>query len=143
MENKDKFRQFLTRNSLLLTLIFLLRLFLRTFRLGHQSYWLDEYYNICIALGLTEDGKGFELLPPAYFILLKGWLQFFPVNEVTARLPGAIIGSFSILAFYFLAKEMFGKAIGLWAGFFMAVSALHVDYCQEAKYYPLMLLFAV
>ena len=133
----------LTQNSLLLILILLLGLFLRTFKLEHQSFWLDEYYNICIALGLTADKNGFELLPPGYFILLKSWLQFFPVNEVSARLPGAIVGSFSILAFYFLAKEMFNRTIGLWASFFMAISALHVDYCQEAKYYPLMLLFAI
>ncbi len=129
--------------SLILSLIFLLGLAIRLYKLDFQSFWLDEYYDIQAAL---QPGIFFPTpanLPPVYINLLKVWIRIFPVTETYVRLLGASIGAFSILVFYKLGKELFNVKTGLWAAFLLAVSATHVDYCQEAKYYSLTLLMAM
>ncbi len=138
MKNIQPFLNSRISPRFLLLLIFLLGLGLRLYKLDFQSFWLDEYYNIAVASQIKSLFHGFNGLPPAYIFLLKEWLAFFPLSEITARLPSAIIGSLSVLLFYQLGKELFNTRIALWASFFLAISTIHIDCSQEAKQYPLM-----
>ena len=124
-----------------LATIFLLALFLRLYKLESQSFWLDEYFNV-----LTANAQSFKIsdfLPPLYIFLLKFWLQFFPVTEFFVRLPGALIGAGSVLLFYLFAKELFDRDVAVLSGLILAISAIHVDYSQEAKYYSTALAMAM
>ncbi len=126
--------------KVLLALIFLLGLAIRLYRLDFQSLWLDEYYIANVARHLQFPFlHGFNMMPPLYLVFLKIWLIFFPFSETSLRLPSAVIGSLSIPVLYFIGKELFNKKIALLASFFLAISAIHIDYSQEARYYPLAL----
>ncbi len=128
------------KSSFVVFAIFSLALAIRIYKLDFQSFWMDEYYNINLALKPNFLWGGPDNVPPLYINLLKLWLAVFPVSEITARLLGALLGATSIFAIYLLGKELFGKPAGILASFFLALSATHVDYCQEAKYYSLALL---
>ncbi len=131
------------KTAILLFFIFLLGLALRLYKLDFQSLWLDEYVNIKLALEARNPIVGFQFIPPLYILILKLWLKFIPLTETSVRLPGALIGAFSIIIFYFLAKELFNHPSALLSSFLLAISTIHVVYCQEAKYYPLTLAMAM
>ncbi|HPD85647.1 MAG TPA: glycosyltransferase family 39 protein [Candidatus Omnitrophota bacterium] len=127
-----------------MTVIFILGLGLRLHKLDYQSFWGDEYINIVLAQGSHVWRECLlHIIPPAYIFLLAGWIKIFALSETTARILGALIGAFSIIPFYFLGKRLFNKNVGILASLFLSLSALHINYCQEVKYYPLVFLMAI
>lgn len=143
MKNSQFLSAFRISPQLTLFLIFLLGLGLRLYKLDFQSFWLDEFYNIHLAQQPGIIFGGIHNVPPLYINLLKVWLWIFPISETNVRLLGALFGSASIFAIYHLAKMLISSKGALWAAFFLAISAIHVDYSQEAKYYSLALLLTM
>lgn len=123
---------------LLLALITLVAVALRFYKLDEWSFWGDEMYTI------RDSAKVFELglmsQKPSrlatYFIL-----NYFGVNEWSARLFPALIGAISVPILYFPVKKIFGSSAALIAILLLAVSPWHLYWSQNARFYTPLLLF--
>src|SRR3989338_9768362 len=104
---------------ILLVLILLLGSFLRIYKLGEESFWLDESATVYASkqsasyiLGniintrvlvpeYFKDGGG-EM--PAYFLMSYYWTQIIGLSEFKLRLLPSIFGIISILMIFLLGK---------------------------------------
>src|SRR5208283_457020 len=68
--------------------------------------WITPHYN------------GFAYLdkPAVFFWMVAASFKTFGVSERAARLPSALMGLATLLLVWFLARRMFGDAVGLRAG---------------------------
>ena len=123
--------------TLLLALIVFLALFMRTYRLGDMppGVYLDEADNAVWGLRFlqepyspfTEQRHGNATLP---FQLLGVALRLFGVQASVLRGFAVAIGLLTVLAFYFLAREMFGTPSALIGTAFLAISRWHVHFSR-------------
>lgn len=153
--------------NLLLILIILLATFLRLYKLGQipEGINRDEAaigYNAFTILKTGRDEWG-KILPfyfksfgdwkmPVYIYLTVPSVAIFGLDEFSVRLPSAIFGILTVLAVYFLTKEIFKSPIttpGLkkfnlgvaeLAAFLLAISPWHIDYSRQA-YEPTVAIF--
>ncbi|WP_247000691.1 glycosyltransferase family 39 protein [Halosolutus gelatinilyticus] len=118
---------------------------LRLFRLGAESYWLDEVVSVTLVTSNTP----YELLvsvpgndphPPLYFLLLSGWMAIFGTSESAARLLSALVGVATVLVLYAIGRRLFDREVGAIAAALVAVSPFHVWYSQEVRMYNLLAL---
>jgi uncharacterized membrane protein len=114
--------------------------YLRLYRLGVESIWLDEYYSVRYASqsdvpSLLVTLHSSQL--PLYFLLLHFWLQLGDA-EFHLRLLSALFGTLSIAALYFTATEMFDRRIGLFSALLLALSPMHLWHGQDARMYTLL-----
>lgn len=122
--------------------IFALALFLRFFRLSdfpvgfHQDEASLGYngYSL-LQTGKDENNHPYPLYidmfgdnrPSGYHYLTILPIKFFGLSEFSTRFPGALFGSLSIFAIYFLSLYIFqNKKFGLLAAFLFAVSPWHI-----------------
>ncbi len=138
---------------IILILIVLIGTSLRFYRLGINppSLTWDEAslgYNAYSILktGADEYGVKFPLSirsfddykPPFYVYLTVPSVALFGLNEFAVRLPAAIIGILSVIAIYFLVKELLRKwnrnkePIALVSAFFLAISPWHLQFSRAA-----------
>ncbi len=126
---------------------------LRLAHLGEPSLWWDEFITLGVAkldlwrlihvlsaVGASDIGA--ELFPPLYHALVKIPLAF-GAGDALLRLPSVIFGTLTVPALYFLGKTLFSRNTGLFAAFFCAVSAYHMNYSRELRPYSLYFLLAV
>lgn len=113
---------------------------LRIFRLGVDSFWVDEINVLSFARSgnllteLRERGGPFEL--PLHYVAV--WLTTkLPIGfETAARIPSALFGGLETLGLILLARRLSGRrATALLAGAFLAVAPFAVRYAQENRYY--------
>lgn len=129
---------------LLLIAITLLGAFLRIYRLGYQSIWLDEG----ASFGYIQDTfggtwvKAIESSQAPLHMVVLHFMTLFSSSEFSLRLPSAIFGTLTIPVTYFMGKRLFGKEEGIISAFLLATSMMHLWYSQEARMYAQMLLFA-
>ena len=125
----------------------LLALALRLFRLGENSFWIDEIASlriISVPLGEVSSSallhNAFE--PPLFFWMihvLTGWVG---VSEVSLRVISAVAGALTIPVMWLFAREVTDREeVGALAAFLLALNPLHLWYSQEARPYALMVLF--
>ncbi len=87
--------------------------------------------------------------PPIYFILTHLWLRLFPpedglVSIWAARSLGALLGAASIPAVFGLGWLAFrSQRVGQMAAAMMAVSPYGIFLAQEARHYPLAILWVI
>jgi hypothetical protein len=78
---------------------------------------------------------------PLHYLMV--WFTSLPVDPastpVLVRLPSVIAGVLTPLVVYGIGKEMFGRAQGLLAALFVAVSAIHISYSQDVRPYSLLI----
>lgn len=120
---------------------------LRLVNLGYSDYQGDEIK----ALFLPENNQSF------FSFLMdqrKGPLQFFITyilkfidhnyqNEFLIRLLFAIAGVLSVLFFYKLLNEYFGKKVAFYASLFMATNGFFVAFSRIVQYQSFVILFAI
>lgn len=148
--------KFIGKNFSLLIffLIVLVAIFLRFDKLGLNPPSLDwdeaslgyNAYSI-LKTGADEYGNKFPLSirsfddykPPLYVYLDIPFIAFFGLNELSVRLPSAILGVLTVMATYFLVKEFLEKWekrlkewIALCSAFFLAVSPWHLQFSRAA-----------
>ncbi|HUV67644.1 MAG TPA: glycosyltransferase family 39 protein [Sedimentisphaerales bacterium] len=123
----------------LLSLIIILGTALRLYDLGTESYWIDEIVTVHTAQQGLEQSLRLGGLdrPPTYFLIAHFWLQMFGPSEGATRLLSALFGIASIPLIFVVARELFGKRIGLLSAFFMAVSEFQIYYSQDTRFYSL------
>lgn len=64
-------------------------------------------------------------------------------NEFWLRLPSVAFGLLSLVVTYKVGQILFGRKEGLVAAFLLAISPLHIRYCQEARCYTLFVLLSI
>ena len=102
--------------------------------LGYNAYSL-------IKTGKDEWGASFPLVfksfsdykPGLYVYLAIPFVALFGLNELSVRLPSILLGSFSIILIYFLAKELFKKETAAQASaFLLSISPWHLHFSRGA-----------
>jgi len=137
------------KKKIILTLIFLLALGARLFNVGNYPTFISDEasigYNAWSILKTGKDEWG-KFLPlsfkafgeyklPLYIYLLVPFVKIFGLNELAVRLPSVIFGSFTVIAVYFLARELFLNKkweVPLIASFLLAISPWHIQASRMA-----------
>lgn len=126
-----------------LSLIIVLGILIRLWRISAESFWLDEAYTAvliqqspsAIILGAAND-----VYPPLYYLVLSAISRVFGISEFVLRAPSAFFGILSIMAIWKLGKLLFNSPkIALLAAFLLAISPFSIRYSQEARTYSLLL----
>lgn len=102
--------------------------------LGYNAYSLIE-------TGKDEWGETFPLVfksfsdykPGLYVYLAIPFVYLLGLNELSIRLPSILLGSFSIILIYFLAKELFKKkTVAIASAFLLSISPWHLHFSRGA-----------
>ncbi len=121
-----------------LLLILLCGGFLRFYRLGEKSLWLDEITTYEISTG------GINILKSShsgYFLLTKLATKL-GTGEFVLRLPSAILGILGILAIFLLSRAAFDERTALIAALTLSIWTEHINFSQEARYYSAMFCYS-
>ena len=112
--------------------------------LGYNAYSIlltgrDEYGKFMpVILQSFDDYK-----PALYMYLIVPFIPIFGVSIISVRLPSVIFGVLTVLATYFLVKELFdklrtkdgkdySKQFALLASFLLAISPWHIQFSRIA-----------
>lgn len=131
------------RNALILTVILLLALALRFYRIGAQSLWNDEGTSVALAqrdLATITRNASHDIHPPLYYYMLHYWVKLAGTSERGVRALSALGGVALVAAIYLLARS-FDATTGLLAAFLAAVSPFAIYYSQETRMYIFLALF--
>lgn len=114
--------------------------FLRLHDLGNSLYD-DELYTRERAMQSawhTVQARSY----PLYYLLARGSL-WFGDNEAALRLPSFIAGIATILLAYGVVRRVHSRTAGLVAAALVAFAPFHIYYSTFARYYALMMFFAL
>lgn len=147
----NKFKIFVEQYKIevALFMIILLGIGLRFYGLTIQSYWVDELFTLFSANPSSTLLETLERIfddlvhPPVYNVSLWLWFNIFGFTEFSGRSFSAFTGSLSIIAIYFLGKEVANKNVGIYAALLVSINYFLVYFSQEARSYSLMFLLAV
>jgi mannosyltransferase len=133
----------------LLVLLLLLSFALRLYALGDKALWYDE---LGTALHTEPHRSLMEVVrrplevpaipaPPLYFVTTYLFRQA-SEGDFVLRLSSVFCGVLAVAAMYTLGRALLGPREGLLGAFLLSISAFHVRYSQEARYYALLMLLA-
>jgi len=128
----------------LLLALLLLAFGVRVYHLEEHNIWGDEAYSITVAgwpLPQMVTGSA-DTHPPLHYILLSFMMRLAGRTPFAIRFLSVMSGMLVVPLLYRLAKEVGGKAVGLWAAAASTVSPFLVYYAQEARMYELALVGA-
>ncbi|MGD0767394.1 MAG: glycosyltransferase family 39 protein [Tepidisphaeraceae bacterium] len=144
--------------------------FLRFYRIGNPSLWMDEMVSIELAMGhrsahdffpdsviRTDQPDPLNLAaaapwwdiwnrvqitthPPLYFVLLRWWMNLLGAGPAATRCLSAILSLAGIAVFFDVCRLLHGPRVGLLAACMMALAIGQLDFAQEARSYPLLIL---
>jgi 4-amino-4-deoxy-L-arabinose transferase-like glycosyltransferase len=130
---------------LFLILVTLLAGLVRFFQLDHQSLWVDEI----ITWRSCRPGVGLEFweqigdnIQGPLFLAVLWPLVRIQSSEFLLRLPAAVAGILTIPLLAVAGRHIFGTRTGRLGALFLALSPFHLWYCQEARGYSFVILFA-
>lgn len=121
-------------------------LFLRFFRLSHQSLWVDEILSFKAFTSASGVPYWKKLLYDVHGPLYSGFMHFWSAvstSDFWLRTPGAIAGTLAVYALYRWFAEIGRKDIAVPGALFLALSPFHIYYSQEVRFYAFLSLFAV
>ena len=113
-------------------------------RIGHPALWFDEHVSLAFTQESWADLFG-RLWPadthrPVYYALLKGWMQLAGTQTGAARMLGAVLAAFSIVAVWGIGRILGGRTVGLMAAALSVCSPMFVAQARELRMYPLFTL---
>ncbi len=128
-------------------LVVVLAVSLRFFRIGHQSFWIDEILTIG---SYTSPGGGipygvkllWDVHGPLYSLMMHFWSSV-SSSEAWLRAPGAAAGVVTVLLMYYWLRRESGEKTALTGALLMAVSPFNIYYSQELRFYSLLTMFVV
>lgn len=141
-----KFFDFQTNRNLQYLFLFIITLIaatLRFYKLGEWSFTGDEVITVK-AVQNTFDGS---ILPHQVSsrglstMLIGPVVALLGINEWSARLVPALIGTISIPILYFPIRKMFYSTAALVAVLLLAISPWHIYWSQSARYLSSLMLF--
>lgn len=117
---------------------------LRLFRLGAQSYWLDEGLQT-VLVGYRSPSElldavraGIDKSPPLYHFVSWFWSRLGSTSETWMRLPSVLFAASSVPAVALVARRVACRSVAL-AALLAAIAPISVYYGQEARMYALAL----
>lgn len=117
---------------------------LRFYNLTFNSLWLDEASTLGFAekslSGIWDATASGEFNPPLFYYM-EHFMISAGASEFTLRFIPALLGALTVPVFYFLGREISGKAGGVVAAALIAFSSFHIYYSQDARAYTPMLFF--
>jgi len=129
-----------------LTLIFLIIIcaagFILRFRnLGYLSFWGDDGHTFVGTMSILK--YGFPKLPSGNILwhgIFDYYLKVLPVlifgaKEFSFRIVSVLSGVGTIIATYFIGKELANKFVGFLGASIVAFSTWYVQFSREARYY--------
>lgn len=128
-----------------LWLITALGAFLRLYRLGAQSFWLDEAHKTFNALKPTSAilAQAVHNVDAPYHLILHFWILTFGRGEAAIRLLSALAGILLIPAIAAAAGQLLGPRARIPAALLAALAPIQIYYSQEAASYALVMLLAL
>lgn len=118
---------------------------LRFYQLGEESLWIDEAFSWQRAHWTHDQIWGpaarSEPNPPLYYSIQRVWLVFGD-SEAALRSFSAVAGILTTAVVFLIGRLLAGAGAGLIAALFLATSASHVAYSQEARSYAFLMLVA-
>ena len=121
---------------ILLLVIVILGISLRIYDLD-RSLWLDEAISVNSQQNFQRHISNVYLPMHLYFVILH-FFMFFGNSEIIIRSSSVIFGILSIILMYKMGRLLFDRAReGLVGAFLLAISAMHIEHSQEARYYSL------
>ena len=119
---------------------------LRFWRIGHQSFWLDEVFTVNLVnedlTGMLDRVGETESTPHLYYTLAWLWEKLAGDGEAALRSLSALFGIATVPVAYLAARELFRPAVALIAAALVAVNPWLVWYSQEARAYSLLVLLS-
>ncbi|MDH5678029.1 MAG: glycosyltransferase family 39 protein [Nitrospinota bacterium] len=136
----------LDRYPLAVALITLVGAGLRFFMLDRESFWYDEglsdWFSRLPLATLWGEVPGYEIHPPLFYTLLKGWSALFGNSEAGLRSMSALLGTATIPLVYALGRlaggESRGYSTGVVAAAIFALAPIQIAYAQDARPYTLL-----
>jgi uncharacterized membrane protein len=119
--------------------------FLRLYKLGADSLWLDEIDTVTTAafpLRQMFRAIAWHVSPPLDYIVLHSVLPL-GRDETLVRLPAALFGILAIYLLYRAGRELLDVGVGLGAAALLAFSMAAIVYAREARMYSLFLCLTV
>lgn len=110
------------------------------------AYWFDELIGVKLAQMPWQDfwrTLQLENHPPLYYLLIRGWTQWFALSETSLRTLSALIGIMAIAAFFLVGRIFGGRRVAVMAAALSASSTIMIFYSREARMYSPVILFSV
>jgi hypothetical protein len=141
----DSAAPFTKTHLLALLAITLLAAFLRLFRLGEWSFWVDEAHTFRDATAPIDTFRQSHVMRyPLSFLLLRGMLSILPsISEGWLRLPFAFFGIASVPALALVSRGMVGRTAALIAALLLAISPWHIYWSQNCRSYAMVSFLSV
>ncbi|MBZ0302866.1 MAG: glycosyltransferase family 39 protein [Anaerolineae bacterium] len=122
--------------------------------LDRDLLWLDEYFSVGNVGGIlrvpynpvevwTSVSQYSPQHPPAYFMLLSGWVALTGWTPFAMRSLSLFIALLLVALTYRVGREWLSPRAGLYAALVLSVSALLVHFAHELRMYTLMALLAI
>lgn len=117
--------------------------YLRFAQLGVPSLWVDElnfvYAGKSIVTGEEPRFPSGNLNQRAMLYAETVGISFrwFGANEFGARFPSAVFGVLAVIAVFFIARDLFGRNVGLLSAFLLTFSHLCIGWSRLARMYTL------
>lgn len=128
-------------NYLILLLIILLAFIVRIYSINFEGLWTDELIAAYASNPYFSLRRMYNVLhfwdqtPPLYPLMLWCWLKISGFTEFNARLFSVIGGIFSLVAVYFLIKEIYNKKTALVILFLLSITPYHIYFSREVRSY--------
>jgi 4-amino-4-deoxy-L-arabinose transferase-like glycosyltransferase len=132
------------QHRLLLVAILAIALAVRLWRIDAQSIWYDEGWSIHLAQesltgALAQIASPGHTHPPAYYLLLMGWVRLWGSSVLAVRSLSAVLGTLAVWATYGLAWRLYrDQRVALLAALLLALAPAHIVYSQETRMYALL-----
>jgi 4-amino-4-deoxy-L-arabinose transferase-like glycosyltransferase len=138
------------RYSLLITmLVFAAGLSLRLWRLTYVTLWSDEFRGTLQLIqyswrDLVTGNYPWDLNPPLYFLVLKGWITFLGSdNEPVMRSLSIFASCVSMVIIYLLGKRLGNERVGLALLLVLAFHPEYLFYSTDLRMYSVLVLLSL
>jgi len=128
------------KETLSFVVILALAALLRLYGLGNKSFWVDEIFAVERSHSLRQAVAycWWNHEPPLRYFLVHYLMRLHP-PELATRLPSFLFGVATIGLLWHLVRHLFGVRAALVAAFLLAVSPWHIEQCQDARMYAVMM----
>jgi len=131
-----------TLESTLLISITAIAAFIRLYKLGAWSFWIDEMCTVQYACtGHWYEGP-MQISYPVNFLITGLFLRILGISEFGARFFPFLMGCLSIPVMYYFVKKMFNKETAILTALFLAFSPWHIYESQNARHFSLLFLLS-
>ncbi len=114
--------------------------------IGKWSVWHDEGYTdmlIDYPVGEVVTRTGYDVHPPLYYLVLKGWQAVVGSSEFALRSLSVIFMLLTIAATYFLVRKLWGERSANWALLPLSLAPVLIRYGQEMRMYAMVSLIGI